>query len=194
MATAEALRMTDRTAVPDIPQVSEALLVKQAVKGDTRAFETLYRRHEGRIYALCLRMTSDRQRAEDCVQEAFVQAWRRLDTFRGRSAFGTWLHRIAVNQVLSLQRKEARRPGLVEIVEERTEDPVAERRVKDSGLRMDLEAAIRTLPDGARNVFVLHAVHGYSHEETADMLGVAVGTCKAQLHRARRLLAERLDR
>lgn len=194
MATAEALRMTDRSAVPEIPEVSEALLVKRAVKGDTRAFETLYRRHEGRIYALCLRMTSDRQRAEDSMQEAFVQAWRRLDSFQGKSAFGTWLHRIAVNQVLSLQRKEARRPGLVELVEERAEDPVAERRVKDSGLRMDLEGAIRSLPDGARNVFVLHAVHGYSHEETADMLGVAVGTCKAQLHRARRLLAERLDR
>jgi len=183
--------MTDR---PEVAEVSEALLVKQAAKGDTRAFEALYRRHEGRIYALCLRMTSERQKAEDCAQEAFVQAWRRLDSFRGQSAFGTWLHRIAVNQVLSLQRKEGRRPGLVEIVEDRTEDPVAERRVKDSGLRMDLEGAIQSLPDGARNVFVLHAVHGYSHEETAEMLGVAVGTCKAQLHRARRLLAERLDR
>jgi RNA polymerase sigma-70 factor (ECF subfamily) len=190
MATAEALRVTDR---PVVPEVSEALLVRQATKGDTRAFEALYRRHQGRIYALCLRMTGDRQRAEDCAQEAFVQAWRRLDSFRGQSAFGTWLHRIAVNQVLSLQRKESRRPGLVEIVEEMTEDPVAEKRVKDSGLRMDLEDAIRRLPDGARNVFVLFAVHGYSHEETAEMLGVAVGTCKAQLHRARRLLAERLD-
>ncbi len=191
MAKAEALRMTDR---PVVPEVSEALLVKQAIKGDTRAFEALYRRHEGRIYALCLRMTGDRQRAEDCAQEAFVQAWRRLDSFRGQSAFGTWLHRIAINQVLSQQRKDARRPGLVEMVEELTEDPMAERRVKDSGLRMDLEGAIQGLPDGARNVFVLYAVHGYSHEETAEMLGVAVGTCKAQLHRARRLLAERLDR
>lgn len=191
MAKADAIRMTDR---PAAPEVSEALLVKQASRGDTRAFEALYRRHEGRMYALCLRMTGDRPRAEDCVQETFVQAWRKLDTFRGQSAFGTWLHRIAVNQVLSQQRKEARRPMLVELEEQRTEDPAAERRVKDSGLRLDLDGAIRSLPEGARNVFVLHAVHGYSHEETAEMLGVAVGTCKAQLHRARRLLAERLDR
>lgn len=191
MATADAIRMTDR---PAVPEVSEALLVKQASRGDTRAFEALYRRHEGRMYALCLRMTGDRPRAEDCVQETFVQAWRKLDTFRGKSAFGTWLHRIAVNQVLSQQRKEARRPMLVELEEQRTEDPIAERRVKDSGLRLDLDGAIRSLPEGARNVFVLHAVHGYSHEETAEMLGVAVGTCKAQLHRARRLLAERLER
>lgn len=190
MAKAEALGMTGE---PVVPEVSEALLVRQAAKGDTRAFEALYQRHQGRIYALCLRMTGERQRAEDCVQEAFVQAWRKLGTFRGQSAFGTWLHRIAVNQVLSLQRREARRPGLVEIVEELAEDPMAERRVTGGGLRMDLDGAISSLPDGARNVFVLHAVHGYSHEETAEMLGVAVGTCKAQLHRARRLLMERLD-
>lgn len=175
------------------PEVSEALLVRQAKRGAVSAFETLYRRHEGRIYALCLRMTGDRARAEDCVQEAFVQAWRRLASFQGRSAFGTWLHRIAVNQVLTLQRRESRNPGFLQVVEERTEEPDPGRRAGDSGLRMDLEGAIRSLPEGARNVFVLFAVHGYSHKEIADMLGVAVGTCKAQLHRARRLLAQRLE-
>jgi len=189
MATAEALRMTEAS----VPEVSESLLVRTAARGDTTAFEALYRRHEGRIYALCLRMTSDRSRAEDCVQETFVQAWRRLGSFQGRSAFGTWLHRIAVNQVLTMQRKDARHPDFLEIVEERTEDPDRSRRPRNGGLQMDLESVIRSLPEGARNVFVLYAVHGYSHEETAEMLGVAVGTCKAQLHRARRLLAERLD-
>lgn len=190
MADAEALRMT---AESPAPEVSEALLVRQASRGIASAFEALYRRHEGRIYALCLRMTGDRNRAEDCVQETFVQAWRRLASFQGRSAFGTWLHRIAVNQVLSMQRRESRNPGSLQVVEERTEEPDAGRRTADSGLSMDLEGAIGSLPEGARNVFVLFAVHGYSHQETADMLGVAVGTCKAQLHRARRLLAERLD-
>ena len=190
MGRAEALRMTDQGAAPE---VSEALLVRRATDGDTKAFEALYRRHEGRVYALCLRMTGDRHRAEDCLQEAFVQAWRRIGSFQGRSAFGTWLHRIAVNQVLSMQRREGRRPAFLEIAEERTEEPDGARRPRDGGLQMDLEGAIRTLPDGARNVFVLHAVHGYTHEETAGMLGVAIGTCKAQLHRARRLLAQRLE-
>lgn len=183
--------MTEEDAVPE---VSEALLVRRAKGGDMTAFEALYRRHSGRVNALCLRMTGDRGKAEDCVQEAFVQAWRRIASFEGRSAFGTWLHRIAVNQVLSMQRKEARRPGFLEVVEDRTEEPDASRRTQDGGLQMDLEGAVASLPDGARNVFVLSAVHGYSHGETAQMLGVAVGTCKAQLHRARRLLAERLDR
>jgi len=190
MARAEAFRMTAESVAPE---VSETLLVKTAARGDAAAFETLYRRHEGRVYALCLRMTGDKSKAEDCVQETFVQAWRRLSSFEGRSAFGTWLHRIAVNQVLTLQRKTARHPAFLEIVEERTEEPDAARRARDGGLQMDLESVIGSLPDGARNVFVLHAVHGYSHEETAEMLGVAVGTCKAQLHRARRLLAERLN-
>lgn len=182
--------MTDPSPAPE---VSEALLVKQAKAGQIGAFEALYRRHQGRVYALCLRMTGSRVQAEDCLQEAFVQAWRRLGSFQGRSAFGTWLYRIAVNQVLSLQRKEARRPGFLEIVDDKTEAHLDRPGPRDTGLSMDLEQAVASLPPGARNVFVLNAVHGYSHEETAKTLGVAVGTCKAQLHRARRLLAERLD-
>jgi len=185
------VRMTDPSPAAE---VSEALLVRQAKAGQLSAFEALYRHHKGRVYALCLRMTGSRDRAEDCLQEAFVQAWRRLGSFQGRSAFGTWLYRIAVNQVLSLQRKEARQPGFVEIVDDRTQTPVDRPGPRDTGLSMDLEQAVSSLPPGARNVFVLNAVHGYSHEETARMLGVAVGTCKAQLHRARRLLAERLDK
>lgn len=193
MGTADAVRMTDTSAVPE---VSEALLIRRARGGDLSAFEALYRNHKGKIYALCLRMTGSPDKAEDCLQEAFVKAWRSLASFEGRSAFGTWLHRIAVNQVLSMQRKESRRPGFVELVEERMEQHEAETAPRESsiGLGMDLEQAIGTLPEGARNVFVLFAVHGYTHEETAEMLGVAAGTCKAQLHRARRLLVERMDR
>ena len=191
MGTVVAFRMT---GVAEDEGVSEALLVKQARGGDVAAFESLYRRHAGRVYALCLRMTRSPDRAEDCVQEAIVKAWRSLPAFEGRSAFGTWLHRIAVNQVLSLQRKESRRPGHLELVEERLEQTDDRPRERDAGIEMDLEEAVGSLPPGARNVFVLFAVHGYSHEETANMLGVAVGTCKAQLHRARKLLAERLER
>lgn len=191
MGTVVALRMTDAA---EEDGVSEALLVRQAKNGDVASFETLYRRHEGRVYALCLRMTRSPDRAEDCLQEAFVKAWRSLPSFEGRSAFGTWLHRIAVNQVLSLQRSESRKAGFLELVEERLEPSDNQPAQRDAGIEMDLEQAIGSLPPGARNVFVLFAVHGYSHDETADMLGVAVGTCKAQLHRARRLLAERLDR
>ncbi len=191
MGTADAVRMTDTSAVPE---VSEALLIRRARGGDLSAFEALYRSHKGKIYALCLRMTGSPDKAEDCLQEAFVKAWRSLASFESRSAFGTWLHRIAVNQVLSMQRKEARRPGFVELVEERMEQHETAPRESSVGLGMDLEQAIGTLPEGARNVFVLFAVHGYTHEETAEMLGVAAGTCKAQLHRARRLLVERMDR
>ena len=190
MGTADAVRMTDTSTVPE---VSEALLIRRARGGDLAAFEALYRSHKGKVYALCLRMTGSPDRAEDCLQEAFVKAWRSLPSFEGRSAFGTWLHRIAVNQVLSLQRKEARKPGLVEWEDERMDHVESPPKETDVGLGMDLEQVIGTLPDGARNVFVLFAVHGYSHQETAEMLGVAVGTCKAQLHRARRLLVERME-
>ena len=171
----------------------DARLVREAAGGSITAFEGLYRRYERRIYALCLRMTGSRDQAEDCVQETFVQAWQKLASFEGRSAFGTWLHRIAVNKVLSVQRYDSRRPRLAPVDETLSDPYGAAPATVDAGAQMDLEQAIGRLPDGARNVFVLHAVHGYSHEETAGMLGVAVGTCKAQLHRARRLLGERLD-
>ena len=124
--------MTGEDAVPEI---SEALLVRRAKGGDMAAFEALYRRHSGRVNALCLRMTGDRGKAEDCVQEAFVQAWRRIGSFEGRSAFGTWMHRIAVNQLLSMQRKEARRPGFLESFEDRTEEPMRAGAPRTAGCR-----------------------------------------------------------
>lgn len=169
--------------------------VAAARSGDTGAFERLYRDYAGRIHALCLRMTGSRAAAEDCVQETFVQAWQNLDGFEGRSAFGTWLHRIAVNCVLGWQRAESRRPsGHLAVVDPDRPDPWgADPQAPDTGFDLDLERAIATLPDGARNVLVLHTIGGYSHEETAALLGIAVGTSKAQLHRARRLLEARLQ-
>jgi RNA polymerase sigma-70 factor, ECF subfamily len=169
--------------------------VVAAQAGDVRAFEVLYRRHSARIHALCLRMTASRAAAEDCVQETFVQAWQNLDRFEGRSAFGTWLHRIAVNRVLGWQRAESRRPsGRLVTVDANRPDPWgADLLAADMALDLDLERAIGSLPEGARNVLVLYTVGGYSHEETAKLLGIAVGTCKAQLHRARRLLEGRLE-
>jgi RNA polymerase sigma-70 factor, ECF subfamily len=168
--------------------------VAAARAGDTGAFEALYRRHAARIHALCLRMTGSRAAAEDCVQEIFVQAWQHLDGFESRSSLGTWLHGIAVNCVLGWQRAESRRPsGHLAVVDADRPDPWgADPHAADPGFDLDLERAIAGLPEGARNVLVLHTIGGYSHEETAALLGIAVGTCKAQLHRARRLLEARL--
>ena len=167
----------------------EPALVAQAQNGDARAFEVLYRLHIDRVYGLCLRMTGNVGEAEDCAQEAFIQAWKKLDKFRGDSAFGTWMHRIAVNAVLGRIRKSKRERDRIQVVAETTSSPAS---VADSGELRDLSDAIDRLPEGARHVFVLSAVYGYSHEESSKMLGIAVGTSKAQLHRARRLLAQQL--
>jgi len=167
----------------------EAALIARAQSGDTRAFEALYREHVDRVYGLCLRMTGNVGEAEDCAQEAFIQAWKKLARFRGDSAFGTWMHRIAVNAVLGRIRKSKREQDRIQAVAEMTTSPAS---IGDSGELRDLSDAIDRLPEGARHVFVLNAVYGYSHEESSDMLGVAVGTTKAQLHRARRLLAQQL--
>jgi len=178
--------MVSRTAtsVPD-----EAALVARAQGGNARAFESLYRANVDRVYGLCLRMTGNVSEAEDCTQEAFIQAWNKLDRFRGDSAFGTWMHRIAVNAVLGRIRKSKRERDRLQVVAETTSSPAS---IGDSGDLRDLSDAIDRLPEGARHVFVLNAVYGYSHEESSDMLGIAVGTTKAQLHRARRLLAQQL--
>jgi RNA polymerase sigma-70 factor (ECF subfamily) len=167
----------------------EAALVARARGGDTRAFEVLYREHVDRVYGLCLRMTGNVGEAEDCAQEAFIQAWNKLDRFRGDAAFGTWMHRIAVNAVLGRIRKSKREQDRIKVVAETASSPAS---IGDSGELRDLSDAIDRLPEGARHVFVLNAVYGYSHEESSDMLGIAVGTSKAQLHRARRLLAQQL--
>jgi RNA polymerase sigma-70 factor (ECF subfamily) len=168
----------------------EADCIARARRADVTAFEALYRAHVDRVYGLCLRMTSNASEAEDCTQEAFIQAWRQLSNFRGDSSLSTWLHRIAVNAVLGRMRKSRREQDRIRVVGEAY--PAPEIVGDSSGLR-ELEEAMESLPSGARHVFVLHAVYGYSHEETSEMLGIASGTSKAQLHRARRLLAQQLD-
>jgi len=170
----------------------ERSLVQSAARGSAAAFERLYRLHAGKVYGLCLRMTGQRETAEDCTQEAFVQAWRSLPRFEGRASFGTWVHRIAVNTVLTQARRRGEQTGLRASIEDELADSLPDGSIGDTGAGMDVEAAIASLPPGARYVLVLAGVYGYSHEETAEMLGVAVGTCKAQLHRARHLLGQRL--
>lgn len=168
----------------------EAALVQRARHGDMRAFERLYREHVGRVYGLCLRLTRDTAQAEDCAQEAFINAWRGLERFETRSSLRTWLHRIAVNVVLAKRRRPSVIVDVPAAVEEAGElhwsldTPVEER---------EIETAVGSLPEGARDVLVLCGIYGYSHIEAAKMLGVAEGTCKAQLHRARALLRQRLS-
>jgi len=174
-----------------IPAMEPA--IPRAQRGEVDAFEQLYREHVGRVHALCLRLTGDRQHAEELTQNVFVQAWRTLASFRGDSAFGSWLHRITVNAFLHETRTTRRREARVLAVE----SPAAHERggrTGDPDARIDLERAIATLPPGARAALVLHEIEGYRHEEIARMTGVAVGTVRAQLHRARRLLIERLER
>jgi len=168
----------------------ERLWVRQAQASDAQAFEALYRLHSGKIYGLCLRMTGNASEAEDCAQEAFIQAWRKLDKFRGDSSFGTWMHKVAVNVVLGRMRKSRREQDRIRLVAETA--PQRES-IGDSTGMQDLEQAINELPSGARHVFVLQAVYGYTHEETGEMLGIAAGTSKAQLHRAKRMLVQQLD-
>lgn len=165
-------------------------LVRRAQGGDRGAFEALYRAAVGRVYALCLRMTGDRASAEELTQEAFVRAWRKLGTFRGEAAFTTWMHRLAVNVVLGARRSGARRPEVSSEDEPAAAEPAAP---ATAGVEaIDLERAIARLPHRARQVFVLHEVEGYRHDEIAAMAGMAVGTSKAHLNRARRLLREAL--
>lgn len=172
------------------PESEEGSRIERAKRGDQRSFEQLYRSNVDRVYALCIRMTGNVAEAEDCVQEAFIQAWKQLPKFRGDSAFATWMHRIAVNAVLGRMRKSKREQLRLEVVKEQSEQVP---KYSDTGDLRDLAQTIEKLPEGARHVFVLHAVYGYSHEEAADMLGIAIGTSKAQVHRARRLLAQQLD-
>jgi len=168
--------------------------VALAAAGDRLAFERLYRLHVNRVFSLCARMVTDRSRAEELTQDVFVRAWEKLHLFRGESAFGTWLHRMTVNVVLNARKTEGRNRARFEDDEEGDRVDSLPSRPLAPGDRMDLEAAIATLPKGARRVFTLHDIEGYKHEEIAEMLGVTSGATKAQLHRARLLLREALNR
>ncbi len=170
----------------------ELSLVRRAQQGDVRAFEELYRANVRRVFAVCWRMTGDGTRAEELVQDVFVRAWEKLGSFRGDSAFSSWLHPLAVNVALTERRTKRRHDARVTAVEEPADYAEPHTPRPDAGI--DLERAIATLPPGAREVFVLHDVEGLRHDEIAERMGVATGTSKAQLHRARRLLRERLDR
>jgi len=172
---------------------SATQLVARAREGDEAAFERLYRDNVGRVYALALRLSGgDPQTAADLTQDVFVRAWRGLGSFRGESAFSSWLHRLAVNAMLENARKDKRHSARVLSMEEPERlDAFAAHDSPDE--RMDLETAIALLPPGARTAFVLHDIEGYQHAEIAAQLGVAVGTVKAQLHRAHKLLTRTLE-
>lgn len=173
--------------------LGETQLIQRAKEGEMIAFEQLYRSHIGRVYALCLRLVSDIDRAEELAQDVFVRAWEKLRTFRGESAFSSWLHRLTINVVIEHRRSVGRRVSREEQISDlpgiNTWQPAT-----SPDDRIDLERALASLPEGARLVFVLHDVEGYRHHEIAETMGLAVGTSKAQLHRARKLLREALRR
>jgi RNA polymerase sigma-70 factor, ECF subfamily len=174
----------------------EAELVRRAQAGDRVAFEQLYRDNIGRVYALCFRMAGTADLAEELAQDVFVRAWQKLGSFRGESAFSSWLHPLTVNVALSERRSRRRRVARVTTTDDLTafERPGPPTRSDGPEAGFDLERALATLPPGARAVFVLHDVEGYKHGEIAERTGVATGTSKAQLHRARKLLREALKR
>jgi RNA polymerase sigma-70 factor (ECF subfamily) len=165
---------------------AEAALVHGAQAGDRACFERLYRIHSGRVYALCLRLTRRAEEAEELTQEVFVRAWQNLSHFGAEGHFKAWLTRVAVNLVAGERRTRGRRG----IHEEWNEETPELRPAAAPELSVDLEHAIGLLPEKARTVFVLHDVQGYRHEDIARITGAAVGTTKAQLHRARRRLRE----
>jgi RNA polymerase sigma-70 factor (ECF subfamily) len=189
--------------VPD-DRSGELALARQAAAGDESAFERLYRAHSGRVFGLCLRMSGSRHRAAELTQDVFVHIWQRLGSWRGESALSSWIYRLTVNLVLSNVRGEQRRQnremtdadteGGERTGEDRARAELGVVRPASVGEAIDLERAIAALPTGARTVFVLHDVEGYKHEEIAKMTGTAEGTCRAQLHRARKLLIEALER
>jgi len=171
---------------------SERADVALASSGDAQAFERLYRQHVPRIHSLVRRMVGSQGDPDEVTQDVFVRAWQRLKTFRGESAFGTWLHRLAINLMLGqratlgTERKRYQEgEGLMDRLSARPASP---------DFSMDFEDAMERLPDGAREIFVLHDIEGYKHEEIARMLGIVAGTSKAQLHRARMALRNHLDR
>ena len=181
--------LEESPVVLDAPATS---LVVDAQAGSVSAFEKLYHEHVGRVYALCLRLSGDVAAAEELTQDVFVRAWEKLGTFRGDSSFGTWLHRMTINMVLGQRRSDGRRAARIVLTHDLNIYAGESRGAARPGDRLDLEAAMATLPEATRSVFVLHEVEGYTHQEIAELTGRAEGTCKALLHRARRLLKERL--
>ena len=168
-----------------------AELVRRAQQGDVGAFEALYRTHAPAVYAVCRRMVGDEQRSRELVQDVFVRAWERLPSFRGESALATWLHRLSVNVVLGRLRNSKREESRWA---EASDDALGRSPELDTDARLDLETALATLAPGARQVFVLHDMYGYSHDEIASLTGIASATARVQLWRARRALMRILER
>ena len=174
--------------------------IRLAQQGDAAAFERLYRLHSRRVYSLCLRMVGNTAEAEDLTQEAFLQLFRKIATFRGESAFSTWLHRLAVNVVLMRLRKKSGKETSLEQVTEPDEESGTPRRdfgaidLRLSGSldRVNLQRAVDQLPPGYKAAFILHDVQGYEHNEIAQMLGCSIGNSKSQLHKARMRLRDLL--
>jgi RNA polymerase sigma-70 factor (ECF subfamily) len=194
---AEKRNLTDANQ-PGSGKVAEAEAIERAKQGDAEAFQVLYDLHKRRVYSLCLRMTANTAQAEDLTQEAFLQLFRKIGTFRGESAFSTWLHRMAVNVVLMQLRKKGLPVVSLEETMEGEEDAprkepgVPDRRLTGSVDRLQLQRAVDALPPGYRSIFVLHDVEGYEHNEIAQMVGCSIGNSKSQLHKARMKLRELL--
>ena len=188
--------MTEKEVILDArPDASAAIAetLRLAQQGDRSAFEVLFREHVGRVYAICLRTCGDTSRAEELTQDVFVHTWEVIGSFRGESAFSSWLHRLTVNVILSNIRSDKRR--LARVFGTDDLGPFdTQGDTSHAGINLDLEQSIQRLPTRARVVFVLHDIEGFKHEEIADKLEIAVGTSKAQLHRARKLLREALER
>ena len=192
------------TALPGKPLKPDAASLKEAIRraqqGDAAAFETIYQLHSRRVYALCLRMSGDPVEAEDLMQEAFLQLFRKIHTFRGESAFSSWMHRLTANIVLMRFRKKRPVPASLEEMtrpDDEKDRPALEIGVPDLRLtgifdRINLHRALEQLPQGYKSMFLLHDVHGYEHNEIACMLGCSVGNSKSQLHKARKRLRELL--
>jgi len=194
LAPEQAINVTPKATNP---AASDFELAQAGARGDMEAFEALYERHYRRVYSLCLRMVANPTEAEDLTQEVFIQLFRKLGSFRGESAFTTWLHRLTVNHVLMHFRKRGVRleqtteeGEMHDVVQAGSERPQAMPVVD----RIALDKAIAELPPGYRSVFVLHDVEGYEHEEIGRLLGVSVGTSKSQLHKARMRLRELLNK
>lgn len=186
--------MTD----PKQAKITEAEAIERAKQGEEAAFEVLYNLHKRRVYSLCLRMVSNPAQAEDLAQEAFLQLFRKVGTFRGESAFSTWLHRMTVNVVLMhLRKKSLPAVSLEETIETDEETQKKEPGAEDTKLagsieRLQLQRAIDRLPPGYKTIFVLHDVEGFEHNEIAQMVGCSIGNSKSQLHKARLKLRDYL--
>ncbi len=194
---ADEVKFANQSAVADVAKATDFELAQVASRGDMAAFEEIYRRHHRRVYSICLRMLQNASEAEDLTQDVFIQLYRKIGSFRGDSAFTTWLHRMTVNQVLMHFRK--RTVKFEKTTEEGdTPDQIVSGTANPEKMRIvdkiALDNAIEQLPAGYKNVFVLHDVEGFEHEEVARILGCSVGTSKSQLHKARLKLQKLLKK